>query len=114
MAYYKDSLEDGAFLLKFLTGIDYLAHLAGRAHVLCDESRDPLTAFRAINCDATLELARTAQRAGVKRFFVSSIGVNGLNYFMSALNAIPMPIMRFQSLRPSKGCSVSLPGQGQS
>lgn len=78
VTYHKGSLEDGAFILQCLSGVDCLVHSAGRAHVMRDESRDPLATFRAINRDATLELARTAQRAGVKRFiFLSSIGVNG-------------------------------------
>jgi nucleoside-diphosphate-sugar epimerase len=39
---------------------------------------DPLTAFRAVNVDATLNLASQAAAAGVKRFvFVSSVKVNG-------------------------------------
>jgi nucleoside-diphosphate-sugar epimerase len=39
---------------------------------------DPLGAFRAVNLDATMLLARRAVAAGVKRFiFVSSIKVNG-------------------------------------
>ena len=55
-------------------------HLAARAHVLSDSSRDPLSAFRKVNTDATLELARLAGAAGVQRFiFLSSIGVNGIS-----------------------------------
>lgn len=43
-----------------------------------DTEADPLTAFRAANVDGTLNLARQAAAAGVKRFvFVSSIKVNG-------------------------------------
>lgn len=78
VVYHRGSLEDREFLLSCLVGVDCLIHLAGRAHVMREESRDPLTTFRAVNCDATLELARIAQTAGVKRFvFISSIGVNG-------------------------------------
>ncbi|MCY1270429.1 N-acetyl-alpha-D-glucosaminyl-diphospho-ditrans,octacis-undecaprenol 4-epimerase [compost metagenome] len=78
VVYHKGSLEDGASLLDCLIGVDCLVHLAGRAHVMRDETRNPLATFRAVNCDATLELARTAKRAGVKRLvFLSSIGVNG-------------------------------------
>jgi len=43
-----------------------------------DQSADPLTEFRKVNVDGTLNLARQAAAAGVKRFiFISSIKVNG-------------------------------------
>jgi UDP-glucose 4-epimerase len=43
-----------------------------------DEVSDPLGAFRAVNVDGTLNLARQAAQAGVRRFvFLSSIKVNG-------------------------------------
>lgn len=53
-------------------------HLAARAHVLRDTATDPLATFRAINTAGTLNLARQAAEAGVRRFvFVSTIKVNG-------------------------------------
>lgn len=53
-------------------------HCAARVHVMNDKSDDPLTAFRIVNVDATLNLARQAVAAGAKRFiFISSIKVNG-------------------------------------
>ena len=62
----------------FLSGCDVVIHLAARVHVMNDKSADPLAAFRAINRDATLNLARQAFANGIKRFvFVSSIKVNG-------------------------------------
>jgi UDP-glucose 4-epimerase len=43
-----------------------------------DRVQDPLVLYRATNTDATLNLARQAVAAGVKRFvFISSIKVNG-------------------------------------
>jgi nucleoside-diphosphate-sugar epimerase len=43
-----------------------------------DTAADPLTAFRAVNVDGTLNLVRQAATAGVKRFvFISSVKVNG-------------------------------------
>ena len=43
-----------------------------------DEVVDPLAEYRRVNVDGTLNLARQAAAAGVKRFiFISSIGVNG-------------------------------------
>ena len=59
-------------------GLYCCIHCAGRAHVLKDSATDALAAFRAVNSDGTLNLARQAVRAGVKRFvFISTIGVNG-------------------------------------
>ncbi len=61
-----------------LTGVDSIVHLAARVHVIGDVEADPLTAFRRVNVDGTLNLARQAAAAGVRRFiFISSIGVNG-------------------------------------
>ncbi len=61
-----------------LLGVSCVVHLAARVHVMNDTEADPLTAFRAVNVDGTLNLARQAADAGVKRFiFVSSVKVNG-------------------------------------
>lgn len=61
-----------------LVGISTIVHLAARVHVMHDTVADPLAAFRAVNVDGTLKLAKQAALAGVKRFvFVSSIKVNG-------------------------------------
>lgn len=58
-------------------GVETVVHLAGRAHILNDKEKDPLSAFRRANVDATLRLAKEAMRSGVRRFiFVSSIGVS--------------------------------------
>lgn len=55
-----------------------LVHLAARVHVMHDTELDPLAAFRVVNVQGTLNLARQAVVARVKRFvFISSIGVNG-------------------------------------
>ncbi len=57
---------------------EVVVHLAARVHVMKETASDPLQAFRAINTDGTLRLARLAAKAGVRRFvFVSSIKVNG-------------------------------------
>ena len=53
-------------------------HAAARAHIMKDEVADPLAEYRRVNVDGTLNLARQAAEAGVKRFiFISSIKVNG-------------------------------------
>ncbi|SDB07144.1 Nucleoside-diphosphate-sugar epimerase [Pseudomonas sp. NFACC23-1] len=64
--------------IQYFHGIDCIVHLAGRAHILNEVDSDPLAAFRDVNRDLTVALARIAVKAGVKRFiFMSSIGVNG-------------------------------------
>ncbi|WP_395608519.1 UDP-glucose 4-epimerase family protein [Pseudomonas sp. B22129] len=61
-----------------LKGVDAVIHSAGRAHIMNETHANPLQAFREVNVDATLNLARQAAAAGVKRFvFISSVKVNG-------------------------------------
>jgi len=61
-----------------LTGVDCVVHLAARVHVMGDHSIDPLSEFRRVNVGGTLNLARQAVAAGVRRLvFISSIKVNG-------------------------------------
>lgn len=61
-----------------LIGVHTLVHCAARVHVMKDTEDDPLAAFRAVNVDGTLNLARKSALAGVKRFvFISSVKVNG-------------------------------------
>ena len=59
-------------------GADALVHTVGRTHVLAETAADPLAEYREVNVRQTLEVARAAQSAGVRRFiFLSSIKVNG-------------------------------------
>lgn len=61
-----------------LSGVDIVIHLAARVHVMNDHVSDPMAEFRKVNVDGTLNLARQAVKAGVKRFiFISSVKVNG-------------------------------------
>ena len=61
-----------------LAGIDCIVHLAARVHVMKETVADPLTAFRQVNVDGTLNLALQAAKAGVRRFiYLSSVKVNG-------------------------------------
>jgi len=61
-----------------LAEVEVVIHLAGRVHVMNDNAPDPLAAFRQVNTQGTLNLARQAAKAGVRRFvFVSSVKVNG-------------------------------------
>ena len=59
-------------------GIDVIVHCAARVHMMNERDADPLAAFLAVNLNGTLNLARAAVQAGVKRFvFLSSIKVHG-------------------------------------
>ncbi|MFO7839748.1 MAG: SDR family oxidoreductase [Desulfosalsimonadaceae bacterium] len=61
-----------------IADIDIVVHLAARAHVMDDKLLDPLTKYRKVNVQGSLNLAQQAAAAGIKRFvFISSIGVNG-------------------------------------
>jgi nucleoside-diphosphate-sugar epimerase len=61
-----------------LSGCSALVHLAARVHVMKETTADLLTEFRKVNVQGTLNLARQAAEAGVRRFvYVSSIKVNG-------------------------------------
>ena len=61
-----------------MEGIAVIIHCAARVHVMNDQAADPLSEFRKVNVEGTLNLARRAAAAGVQRFiFISSIKVNG-------------------------------------
>ena len=61
-----------------LVDVDCVVHLAARVHVMQDTATDPLAAFRTVNVDGTLNLARQTAASGGKRFvFISSVKVNG-------------------------------------
>jgi nucleoside-diphosphate-sugar epimerase len=61
-----------------LSGVDRVIHCAARVHQMDDRAADPIAAFRAVNRDGSVTLARQAVKAGVKRLiFLSSIKVNG-------------------------------------
>ncbi len=57
---------------------EVVVHLAARVHVMKDDEADPLESYRAVNVEGSLNLARQASAAGVKRLvYLSSIKVNG-------------------------------------
>lgn len=57
-----------------LREIDVVVHLAARVHVMREQERNPLEAFREVNVAGTGALAAQAAAAGVRRLvFVSSI-----------------------------------------
>ncbi len=76
--FIKLDLEDNSDLTDIMCGVDIVVHLAARAHVMNDKSINPLDVYRKINTLATLNLAKHAEKAGVKRFiFISTIKVLG-------------------------------------
>jgi nucleoside-diphosphate-sugar epimerase len=61
-----------------LENVQVVVHTAARAHVMKDSSQDPLVEYRKVNLEGTLNLARQAASANVRRFiFISTIKVNG-------------------------------------
>jgi nucleoside-diphosphate-sugar epimerase len=71
-------LAAGADWRSAVRGVDAIVHTAARVHVIRDTDPDSIAAFRRVNVDATLRLAKQAAEAGVARFvFLSSIKVNG-------------------------------------
>jgi nucleoside-diphosphate-sugar epimerase len=61
-----------------LAGVDVVVHTAARVHIMSERDDNALAAFREVNVAGTLNLARQAAVAGVRRFvFLSSIKVNG-------------------------------------
>ncbi|KQN47104.1 NAD-dependent dehydratase [Pseudomonas sp. Leaf48] len=73
-----DSIDGATSWKNGLIGVDIVIHTAARVHVMNDADIDPLAAFRRVNVEGTVNLARQAASAGVRRFiFISSIKVNG-------------------------------------
>ncbi len=65
-------------LAEVLQGKDVLVHAAARAHVMKEGAKSALEEYRNINTVGTLNLAKQAAIAGVKRFiFISTIKVLG-------------------------------------
>ena len=61
-----------------LIDVDFVVHCAARVHIMKESESDPLSLFREVNVDGTLNLAKQAAANGIKRFiFISSIKVNG-------------------------------------
>ncbi len=72
------NLDTDSDWLQALSEVDVVIHAAARVHITRQEENE-LEAFRKINVDGTLNLAKQAANAGVKRFiFISSIAVNGV------------------------------------
>ena len=73
-----DNIDSFTNWSECLAGVDIVIHLAARVHVMQDQAANPLQEFLEVNLDGTINLAKQAADAGVKRFvYVSSIKVNG-------------------------------------
>jgi nucleoside-diphosphate-sugar epimerase len=98
-----------------LTGCEVVVHLAARVHVISDAATHQLEEFRQVNVQGTLNLARQAAAAGVRRFlFVSSIKVNGeatqLGHPFTA-DDVPAPLdaYGFSKMEAEQGlCEISV------
>lgn len=76
--FHQAELNELSDFSESLSGVNTVIHCAARAHIMNEESQDPLAEFRKINTHGTLNLATQAALAGVKRFiYISSIKVNG-------------------------------------
>ena len=61
-----------------LAGCSVVVHLAARVHMMQEQVEDPDAVYRAMNLDATMQLAKQAAEQGVRRFiYVSTVKVNG-------------------------------------
>ena len=61
-----------------LQEVNNVIHLAARVHVMQETEIDPLSAFKAVNTEGTLNLAEQAASSGIKRLiFLSTVKVNG-------------------------------------
>ena len=61
-----------------LDGVNCVIHCAAKTHLLKDLKKNSLFAFRKVNVEGTINLAKQAAACGVKRLiFLSSIKVNG-------------------------------------
>lgn len=72
------NINSGTQWQEALRGIECVVHLAGRVHVMEEDSCDPLAEFRETNSAGTKRLAEEAVAAGVRRFiYLSTVKVNG-------------------------------------
>ncbi|MBF0255652.1 MAG: NAD-dependent epimerase/dehydratase family protein [Gammaproteobacteria bacterium] len=92
-----------------LQGCDLVIHLAARVHLMRDTSRDPLTAFRRANRQGSLNLAKQAAAAGVRRFiYLSTIKIHGEQTRFKAAEAhLPEPFRADDPAHPEDAYACS-------
>lgn len=101
---YPHNIDSSSSYDEVLKNADTVIHCAARVHIMDDSVSDPLSEFRAINTEGTLNLARQAAQAGVQRFiFLSSIKVNG----ESTSNRPPFTAFDTRSPKDAYGVSKS-------
>lgn len=72
------SIDEHTQWQESLAGCETVIHSAARVHIMAEDSSQALEKFRAVNTAGTINLARQAAQAGVKRFiFISTIKVLG-------------------------------------
>ena len=77
-AVFTYNLDSNSIYYEAMNNVDVVLHCAARVHIMDDVAHDSLNEFREVNTQGTLNLAKQAAQAGVKRFvFLSSIKVNG-------------------------------------
>jgi nucleoside-diphosphate-sugar epimerase len=85
-------VNSGTVWLQALNDCDVVVHLAAKAHVSAEIQGNPVEEFRKVNVGGTLNLARQAAAAGVRRFiFISSIGVNGSETSLAPFSHLNKP-----------------------
>ena len=76
--FYQKEVSSSTDYSDCLESVDCVIHCAARVHIMDDSVKDPLLEYREVNTYGTINLAKQAAEAGVKRFiFISSIKVNG-------------------------------------
>lgn len=75
-----------------LRNIDVVVHTAALVHVMRERALVPMEEFRSTNVQSTLNLAKQAAAAGVRRLvFISSVGVNGRETARTAFSELDLP-----------------------
>jgi len=95
MAHNIGEIDQKTNWIDALDGVNYVIHCAAKTHVLKDLKKNSLFAFRKVNVEGTINLAKQAAAYGVKRLILlSSIKVNGEKTLESSIfkyNDIPNP-----------------------
>ena len=93
---------DPASWANALRGIDAVVHCAARVHVMREQVADPIDAFRRVNRDGAIAMARGAAMAGVRRIvFLSTVKVLGDS------TAPGVPLRNADPIAPTDAYAVS-------
>jgi nucleoside-diphosphate-sugar epimerase len=95
-----------------LQAVNVVVHAAARVHIMKDVAVDPLSVYRKVNVDGTLNLATQAAAEGVRRFiFLSSVKVHGESTavgeaFRADKEPIPVDPYGISKLEAERGLQV--------